>query len=111
MCIRNNTEWVDEEVLDAIRKRKRKYQRIKRTRLNMDHVNYRKARNRVTKLIRLKKRNFIKLKLTENIGNSKELWKTLKKLGLPSKKEGQAKICLERERFEIKCRDFQRFLF
>ena len=41
--------------------------------------------------------NYIKEKLTENMGNSKELWKTLKKLGLQSKKEGQAKICLGKE--------------
>ena len=39
---------------------------------------------------------FIKGKLTENIGNSKELWKTLKKLGLPTKNEGQAKYVLEK---------------
>ena len=41
--------------------------------------------------------NFIKDKLTENIGNSKELWKTLKKLGLPTKNDGHSKICLGKE--------------
>ena len=41
--------------------------------------------------------NYIKGKLTENIDNSKELWKTFKKLGLPSRNEGQAKICLGKE--------------
>ena len=66
-------------------------------RKHVDHVNYRKSRNQVKNLIKRKKGNYIKEKLTENIGNSKELWKTLKKLGLPSKKEGQAKICLVKE--------------
>ena len=47
-------------------------------------------------IIKREKKNYIKEKLTENIGNSKEL-KTLKKLGLPSKKDGQTKICLEKE--------------
>ena len=70
---------------------------FKKTRLHVDHVNYRKSRNQVKNLIKRKKRNYIKEKLTENIGNSKELWKTLKKLGLPSKKDGQTKICLEKE--------------
>ena len=65
--------------------------------MHIDHVNYRKSRNEVKKLIKREKRNYIKEKLTENIGNSKKLWKTLKKLGLPSKKEGQAKICLGKE--------------
>lgn len=98
MCIKNNTEeWVDEEIFEAIRIREKKYKHFKRTRLNTDHVNYRKSRNNVTKLIKKKKRDFVKIKLTENIGNSKELWKTLKKLGLPSKKEGQTKICLGKE--------------
>ena len=91
MCIKNNTEeWVDEETFEAIRARDKKYKRFKR-------INYRKSRNKVQNLIKRKKRNYIKEKLTENIGNSKELWKTLKKLGLPSKNEGQPKICLGKE--------------
>ena len=65
--------------------------------MHVDHVNYRKSRNQVTNLIKRKKRNYIKEKLTENIGNSKELWKTLKQLGLPSKNEGQVTICLGKE--------------
>ena len=32
-----------------------------------------------------KKRNYFETKLTKNIGKSKELWKTLKALGLPNK--------------------------
>ena len=49
------------------------------------------------KLVRKKKRNYVKTKLRENIGNSKELWKNLKSLGLPSKKVSQPKICLGKE--------------
>ena len=41
------------------------YKRFKRTRLHVDHVNYRKSRNQVKNLI---KRNYIKETLTENIG-------------------------------------------
>ncbi len=48
-------------------------------------------------MIKRKQRNFIKVKLTENKCNSKELWKTLKKLGLQTKNESQAKICLGKE--------------
>ena len=78
MCIKNNTEeWVDEEIFEAIRVRDKKYKRFKRTRLHVDHVNYRKSRNHVN-LIKRKKRNYIKEKLTENIGNSEGLWETLK---------------------------------
>ena len=42
MYIKNNTEeWVDEETFEAIRVRDKKYKRFKRTRLHVDHVNYR----------------------------------------------------------------------
>ena len=60
----------------AIRVRDKKYKRFKRTRLHVDHVNYRKSRNQVNKLIKRKKRYYIEEKLTENIGNSKELKKS-----------------------------------
>ena len=76
MCVKNNTEeWVNEETFEAIRVRDKKYQRCKRTRLHVDHVNYKSSRNQVKNLINRQKRDFIKEKLTENIGNSKELWK------------------------------------
>ena len=36
-------------------------------------------------------------KLNENIGKPKELWKSLKSLGLPSKKSSCSTICLEKD--------------
>ena len=98
MCVKNNTEeWVDEDIFEAIRARDKKYRRFKRTRLHTDHVTLKKSKNLVKNLIKKKQRNFVKVKLAENKCNSKELWKTLKKLGLPSKNEGQSKICLGQE--------------
>ena len=44
-----------------------------------------KAGYEVKKLIAEKKRNYFETKLTENIGKPKELWKTMKALGLPNK--------------------------
>ena len=98
MCVKNNTEeWVDEDVLEGIRIRDKKFTKFKKTRLHIDDINYRKARNHLQKLIRKKKRNYITTKLNENIGKPKELWKSLKSLGLPSKKGTPSKICLEKE--------------
>lgn len=37
------------------------------------------------KLIAEKKRNYFEMKLTENIGKPRKLWKSLRALGLPSK--------------------------
>ena len=36
-------------------------------------------------------------KLNENIGKPKELWKSLKSVGLPSRKASPSTICLERD--------------
>ena len=48
-------------------------------------------------IIQKKKRNFFQDKIQENSKNSKQLWKTLKSLGLNSKKTGQSKICLKED--------------
>ena len=54
---KNNTnDWVDEETFEAIRVRDKKYKRFKRTRLHVDHVNYRKSRNQGQNLIKTKKK-------------------------------------------------------
>ena len=46
-------------------------------------------------LLTLKKTSYLKNKLKENIGRPKELWKTLKNLGLPHKSTSGANICLK----------------
>ena len=43
----------------------------------------------------IRKKTFCHTKLKENIGKPKELWKTLKTLGLPLKKAPPTKICLK----------------
>ena len=45
-------------------------------------------------LIKDKKRKILQEKLSENIGEPKELWKVAKKLGLPEKKAPTTSICL-----------------
>ena len=56
---------------------------------------YREAKNTVQRLIKEKKKKFFSKKLEENIGEPKELWKNLKKLGLPKTKTPSANICLK----------------
>ena len=55
-----------------------------------------KARNKVQYLINDKKKTFVVGKLNENIGKPKELWKSLKSLGLPSKKASLSTIVLKK---------------
>ena len=60
--------------------------KYKRSKLEVDHQNYREAKIVASKFIKTKKNNYFKQKIVENTGNSKKLWKTLSSLGLPSKK-------------------------
>ena len=46
---------------------------------------YKKAKYDASKLITTKKKKFFKEKLSETIGKPKELWESLKSLGLPNK--------------------------
>ena len=57
-------------------------EKFKKSRLHVDNDNYKEARNELQKLIRLKKKAYLESKLTQNIGKSKELWMSLKSLGL-----------------------------
>ena len=96
ICIKNKTEeWVDEEIFEGIRIRDKYFRKFKRTRLHIDDVDYRKARNRLQNIVKNKKRNFVTQKLSENMAKPKELWKSLKSLGLPSKNDASSKICLK----------------
>ena len=56
---------------------------------------YNEAKITVQGLIKEKKKSFSKKKLEENIGEPKELWKNLKKLGLPKTKTPPSNICLK----------------
>ena len=80
-----NEEWFDSVVSEGINNREKLFKKLKKSRLPLDQKNYKKARYKVKKLIAEKKRNYFETKLIENIGKPKELWKTLKALGLPNK--------------------------
>ena len=73
----NSKEWFDSVVSEGINNRDKLFKKFKKSRLRLDLENYKKAR--------WKKINYLETKLTENIGKPKELWKTLKALGLPNK--------------------------
>ena len=81
----NSKEWFDSVVSEGINNRDKLFKKFKKSRLPLDQENYKKARYEVKKLIAEEKRNYLETKLTENTGTPKELWKTLKALGLPIK--------------------------
>ena len=91
----NSPDWFDVEIHEEIETRDKLFAKFKKSRKSNDHKNYKKARNKVQHLINKKKKTFVVGKLNENIGKPNDLWKSLKSLGLPSKKATPSSICLE----------------
>ena len=99
--IKNNTaKWIDEEILEGIRNRDKLFTKFKKSKINIDHLNYKKARNKLQSMIKRKKKNFILEELNSNIEKPKELWKSIKSLGLPTKSD-TCNICLENKNNNI----------
>ena len=93
----NSQDWFDAEINEEIERRDKLLAKFKKSRSHSDNENYNKSRNKVQRMIKHKKKNFVIGKLNDNIGKPKELWKSLKSLGLPSKESSSATICLEKD--------------
>ena len=93
----NTKEWFDEEIHNAIKIRDQTFSVFKRSKLKKDEICYKKSKNSVQSLIKRKKNHFVKAKLDENIAKPKELWKTLKSLGLSETKKANIKISLKNQ--------------
>ena len=81
----NSQEWFDAEISEAIKNRDKLLEKFKKSRLHIDKKLYNADRYKVQKLIFNKKKDYSENKLNECIGKPKELWNTLKSLGLPNK--------------------------
>ena len=95
----NSQDWFDAyaEINEEIERQDKLLTKFKKSRSQSDNENYKKSRNKVQRMIKDKKKNFVIGKLNDNIGKPKELWKSLKSLGFPSKANSSATICLERD--------------
>ena len=96
----NSQDWFDRKVADLIHVREKLFLKIETSKLHTDKEIYKKITNQVQKLIKKKKRNFYEINLKQKINKPKELWKTLKSMGLPSKAASALNICLK-DRNEI----------
>ena len=94
--IKNNVqEWFDREIDELIHAREKLFLKFKKSRLLIDEENYKKVKYQVQNLIRKKKRELYETNLRQKINKLKELWKTLKSMGLPSKAVTASNICLK----------------
>ncbi len=85
---------MDQEVLEGIRIRDKLLTKFRSSKIHIDYVNFKRARNHVQNLIKKKKKSYIVGKLNENIGKPKDLWKCLKSLGLSSGNNSPLEISL-----------------
>ena len=92
-CIKGTSEdWFNDEIMEKINVRDKVF---KKSDLYVHEDNYKEVRNELQKLIRAKKKAYFESKLTQNIGKSKELWKSLKSLGLKIERSISNVNCLE----------------
>ena len=70
--------------------------KFKKSRLHVDELCFKEARNIAENLIRKKKKNSLEIKLMTILKKPKELWKVLNDIGLPKKgSSGTQNICLK----------------
>ena len=85
----------DKEIAEKLSLRDKLFKKFKSSHLNIDWQIYKKARNEVQRTIKQKKIQYLEEKLSEDIAKQKELWQTLKQLGLPNKKNSPSNTCLK----------------
>ena len=96
ITIKNNTqEWFHTEIAELIHAHEKLFLKVKKSKLHIDEENYKKVKYQVQNLIRKKKREFYETNLRQKINKPKELWKTLKSMGLPSKAVTASNIYLK----------------
>ena len=94
--VKGDTEdWFDGEIMDCIKDKDKLLKRYKKTKLQIDFENFKKAKNNTKKIIKKKKISYYENTIRKNTGNSKKLWNTLKSMGLTKKKGNSANICLK----------------
>ena len=94
--IKTNTQkWFEREIAEFIHARGKLLLKFKKSKLHIDEENYKKVKYQVQNLIRKKKREFYETNLRQKINKPKELWKTLRSMGLPSKAVTASNICLK----------------
>ena len=81
----NTQKWFDGEVLEKLNLRNKLFKKFKKSRLHIDKELYKKSKYDALKLIAPKKQACFEEKLSETIGKPKELWESLKSLGMPKR--------------------------
>ena len=85
--IKQGTEpWINAEILQSINDRDRAFKVFKGDKSEQNFSTFKDLRNKTQTLIYNAKKNFFQSKLETSNKDSKSLWRSLKELGMPSKK-------------------------
>ena len=93
----NSKPGFDNQIVLAIQRRDKLYKKFKQSGLETDKHNFKVAKMHLQKMILKKKKSYFEEELGKNRNKPKELWKTLKSLGLSSDKARQSKISLNKD--------------
>ena len=93
----NSKPWFDNQIVSAIQRRDKLCKKFKHSGLETDKDNFKVAKMHLQKMILKKKKSYFEEELGKNRNKRKELWKTLKSLGLSSDKARQSKVSLKKD--------------
>ena len=93
----NSKPLSDNQIVSAIQRLDKLYKKFKHSGLETDKDNFKVTKIHLQKMILKKKKSYFEEELGKSRNKSKELWKTLKSLGLSSDKARQSKISLNKD--------------
>ena len=93
----NSKPWFDNHIVSAMQRQDKLYKKFKHSGLETDKDNFKVAKMHLQKIILKKKKSYFEEELHKNRSKPKELWKTLKLLGLILNEARQSKISLKND--------------
>ena len=90
----NPEPWFDKQIVPAIQRRDKAYEKFKHSCLKTDQNNFKVTKMHLQKMILKKKKSYFEEELGKNRNKPKELWKTLSHSILARTKQGNQKFLL-----------------
>ena len=87
----------DNQIVEAIQRQHKLYKKFKHSGLETDKDNFKVAKMHLQKMMLKKKKSYFEEELGKNRNKPKELWKTLKSLGLSSDNVRLSKISYKKD--------------
>ena len=93
----NSKPWFDNQIVSAIQRWDRLYEKFKHSGLETDKDNFKVAKMHLQKMILKKKKSYFEEELSQNRSKPNEFWKTLKSLSPSLDKARKSKNYLKKD--------------